>query len=208
MSATRGQADRIGGKLDVYPTPYWCVHRLLEAWVPLAGELAEPCVGEGHLLAAARAFLGESDHSWRTWEIRDVVPLLGVNHTHGDFLLEDRVFPNVGGVITNPPFTKAEAFIRHCRKVFPNAELCMLLRIGFICSEERVQFRAEFGAPDLFFLPNRPSFRESINKRTGKKTRSDSAEYAWFVYPAQPQPVGEVRVLATTPLEIRKRRMV
>ena len=51
MSATNRGAVR--NEHDFYPTPAWCVHRLLEA-VPLpAGRWLEPCVGDGAKIGRA-----------------------------------------------------------------------------------------------------------------------------------------------------------
>jgi len=48
----------------------------------------------------------------------------------------------------------------------------MLLRLNFLASERRQEWM-KTDTPDVYVLPNRPSFR-------GKG--SDATEYAWFVW--------------------------
>jgi len=51
-------------KDDVYPTPEWCVHRLLDEWCPnLPSILLEPCVGDGAILKAFQT-AGMYVHEW------------------------------------------------------------------------------------------------------------------------------------------------
>jgi len=182
MSSTnRGAERRID---DVYETPAWCVRRLLEVWQPREGELVEPCCGSGQIV---RCFPGRS---WSTCDIRDVEPL-SERHVTGDFLqVTTATDHSVTAVITNPPFSLAEEFIRHCDELYRSADLVFLLRLNFLGSAGRLKLWRDLGAPDVFVLPNRPSF-------TGWKT--DSCEYAWFVFPTQAREFGRIRVLDETP---------
>jgi hypothetical protein len=89
----------------------------------------------------------------------------------------------------------AEEFIRHARALFPNAELVFLLRIAFLASAQRMALWRDIGAPDVYVLPNRPSF-------TGSGT--DSADYAWFRWPADKREAGCLRILGETPVAERR----
>jgi hypothetical protein len=100
-------------------------------------------------------------------------------------------------ILTNPPFSLAPQFIERsldaaCRYVV------MLLRVNYLGSEIRNDFMRRH-APDLYVLPNRPSF-----KLTGE---TDSIEYGWFVWDKENlnRDSGLVRVLKTTPLGERKK---
>ena len=183
MSSTnRGAERRVD---DAYETPQWVVRRLLDVWQPRDGVLIEPCCGSGQIV---RCFPGKD---WITCDIRDVVPS-SLRHVTGDFLQCDGGFhpAAVSAVITNPPFSLAEEFIRHSRTSFPLADLVFLLRLNFLGSAGRLALWRHLGAPDVFVLPNRPSF-------TGGKT--DSCEYAWFVWPSQTRDFGRIKVLNETP---------
>jgi len=196
MSST-GRGERLGGANDFYPTPAWCVQRLLEKWQPRPGTLVEPCVGDGAIVEAVN--LHDLAQGWFTWGwfTCDIKSYPGFEPALlGDFLSIDRdAFGgrDVSVVITNPPYILAEEFLRKSRTLYPKADLVFLLRIGFLCSEERLGFFADFGVPDLYFLPNRPSFGHG----------SDSSEYAWFIFPPIPQKTGEVIVLDSTPRDVR-----
>jgi hypothetical protein len=179
MSSTNRGTERRTD--DAYLTPQWCVRRLLEVWQPRAGVLMEPAVGTGAIVAA----VGESFGPWLAYDIRPEVVSIP-----RDFLEMTSTSPGVTAVITNPPYCLAEEFVRHSRKVCPCADLVFLLRIAFLASAGRLPLWRDLGTPDLYVLPNRPSF-------TGNGT--DSADYAWFRWTVEKRDHGDVRVLAETP---------
>lgn len=192
MSSTnRGSERRLD---DAYMTPTWCVRRLLDVWEPGPGMLIEPCAGTKNIVKA----VGRS----RTWWTNDIRELPGVDCV-GDFLsIAPRMTTpayasgtGVATVITNPPYSLAEEFLRHSRRLFPRAELVFLLRMAFAASAKRLPLWQYLGTPDVYVLPNRPSF-------TGEGT--DSADYAWFVFPEIARACGDFRILAETPASERR----
>lgn len=196
MSSTKRGSSR--ASLDVYPTPAWCVQRLLER-VDLPGEeWLDPCAGDGAIVRAVRAC--RHDVKWTAVEIReDCRHLLrrevpGDRVLIGDFLsLELPVAPRV--VIGDPPYSLATEFIQ--RSLDLADTVAFLLRLNYLASAKRAE-DARTRAADVYVLPNRPSF-------TGGKT--DSCEYAWFVWKREelPRRTGHVSVLAITSLEERAR---
>ena len=210
----KGCGPHSGGPGDVYLTPPWCVDRLLEAWVPASAiadgcsTCLEPCVGTGNIV---RAFNRQYQKArWNVFDI-DLAPsklreaCSGIKDMwHGDFICEEGdagpsyydLTDHVGLVLTNPPFTLAQQFIRHARHWCPNADLMFLLRLGFLAAEKRAKFYAEMGTPDIYVLPNRPSF-------TGDG-RTDGVDYAWFHWKAhEHNKIGRLRILRLTPAEER-----
>ena len=196
MSSTnRGAERRID---DAYMTPPWCVRRLLEVWRPRPGLKVEPAAGAGSIVRA----IGGDD--WLTYDVQPVpagAAQLPGAHTTVDFLefAAHHCDTNVFSVITNPPYSLAEEFIRACSEAYPDAELAFLLRLGFLASARRLGLWRDVGTPSVYVLPNRPSF-------TGKGT--DSADYAWFVWTQPPggpnaNGRGELAVLADTPASER-----
>lgn len=185
MSSTNRGAERRTD--DVYETPSWCVTRLLEAWGPRWGELVEPCSGSGQIVKRMTG-----GWIWHTCDIREIDPAPSLHHVTGDFLARDPVGPQerIGAVITNPPFSLAEEFIRHSRAMYPRADLVFLLRLNFLGSEKRHPLWRDLGAPDVYVFPNRPDFSGG---------GGDSCEYAWFVWPPDRREFGKVRVLNLTP---------
>ena len=86
-----------------------------------------------------------------------------------DFATEH--FVCVDWVIGNPPYSHAEAHVRHALTLAPRC--AFLLRLAFLESEKRAPFWREHPAAAVYVLSKRPSF-------TGGGT--DSAAYAWFVW--------------------------
>lgn len=172
---------------DFYPTPAWCVHRLLEAVALPDGWWLEPAVGDGAIVQAVDSRIGCTPRcKWKTFDIRQTEAAMYVR----DFLAMDPPEdPMFDGIITNPPYNQALEFVRLSIKWSPI--VVMLLRLNWIASQKRHAFIREH-PPDVYVLPNRPSF-------TGRGT--DSIEYAWFVWG---QGGGRLSVLNLTPLEERR----
>ena len=197
MSAT-GRSD-VRVESDFYGTPPYCVHRLLEACKLPGGLWLEPSAGEGAIIKAVNAV--RSDVKWAAFEIREacrpaLLPLVQNGHAlTRDFLSmvpvsEDRLHADV--VIGNPPFSLAREFVERCLDWAPYVAL--LLRLNFLGSAKR---RALFAneMPDIYVLPNRPSF-------TGNGT--DATEYCWMVWPPERgRTAGKIEILAETPASER-----
>lgn len=181
--------------LDCYDTPAWAVRRLLESYdLPVHGRFIEPAYGGGAIVDVCL----EWDPSVTKWTIFDIEPR-GNGTTKRDWIADqpDR-FDDASLCISNPPYSIAQEFIEASFRQCPNADVVMLLRLGFLASEKRAKFFARYGVPDLYILPNRPSFTED-----GK---TDSSDYAWFVWPKRraSQFGGIVKMLEPTPREERK----
>lgn len=188
---SRTNRPKRDGEADYYPTPAWCVHRLLEE-VPLLGcgsTWLEPSAGDGAIVRAVGSWAGDRRPTWLTMDIR---PDTSVD-VHCDFLSSGvNAFNFFDVCITNPPYNQAQAFVEaamECSRV-----VVMLLRLNWLGGQERAAFLRE-RPPSVFVLPNRPSF-------DGRGT--DATEYGWFVWGLHDAPV--LRVLATTPKEERFHR--
>lgn len=187
---------------DQYPTPPWAVHRLLEACSLPPGAWLEPGAGAGSIIRAVNSFAYPGVIDWTAIEVepafeaplREALP-------RGEIIIGDLLTTTLARqpfkvAIGNPPYRLAMEFIL---KSFEVAEyVAMLLRVNFLGSQERHPFWQLY-IPDIYLLPNRPSFRG---------TGSDSIEYAWFVWGPERgdirRPFGQLRVLALTPEEVRK----
>jgi hypothetical protein len=189
VSSTNRGAERRTD--DAYMTPPWCVRRLQDVWrVPTRGVLVEPAVGSGNIVNTL-----VTDLHWVVYDIR-AYNVEALQSSVLDFLSLTTRHDTVSAVVTNPPFSLAEEFVRHSRKLYPNAELVFLLRISFLASASRLPLWRDLGTPDIYVLPNRPSF-------TGYGT--DSVDYAWFVWPADAlRSDGGLKILAETPASERK----
>ncbi len=190
-----------GGKRtpsDFYPTPRWCVRRLLEGAELPGGRWLEPCVGHGAVVAATAG--ARSDVHWTGVDVQpefaDHVAGLGVPV---DFHVSDFISWKPSAerefdvVITNPPYSIAQGVIERSFELAP--VVVMLLRLNYLASGGRAAFMRQY-PPDVFVLPNRPSF-------SGRGT--DSIEYAWFVwYPREERRAGRLSVLRPTAVSERR----
>ena len=201
MSST-GRSDGVRRELDAYDTPAWCVQALMDdvSFLFSVGAQFEslpdhgwvdPCGGAGAIAKAvtgwydARDLPVEQRHVWPRHHVHciDIDPR-GEAVVQGDYFGDWEHWP-VDLVLTNPPYSLAEQFIR--RAADHARSHAWLLRLNFLAAQKRLPLWADLGTPDVYVLPKRPSF-------TGAGT--DSCEYAWFVWPAGPKrSAGSVRVL-------------
>lgn len=197
MSSTNRGGQRV--EADFYPTPAWCVRRLLEATELPGGLWLEPCAGDGAIIRAANEV--RQDVSWLAVELRpECRALLQPLTLPGGLRIGDiasgELWAKESGpavAITNPPFSLAAEVIDTCLRVAP--VVVMLLRLNYVASAKRAAFMRET-APDIFVLPNRPSF-------TG--TGTDSNDYAWFIWREERlRTAGKITVLSTTSLPERR----
>lgn len=192
MSATGRGAERRPS--DYYPTPAWCVRRLLEEVYLPSGRWLEPSAGDGAIIRAVNAV--RRDVEWWAVELRpecrESLEKTGAHVSVGvDYLRHSAGHFDVA--LLNPPFSEAQAFIDRAKE---SAEWVVVLEsLNFFGSEERNDWwRAD--VPDVYVIPNRPSF-------TG--AGMDSVVYGWFVWtPERGRSIGRVRVLASTPAAERR----
>ena len=186
---------------DFYPTPRWCVERLLER-VPIvwwgASTMLEPAAGNGALVNAVNDFT--AGPTWDVYEIReecrkDLFECEGVNSIHTTDWLEADIPDDVeySAIITNPPYSLAEQFVWRALQ-WPACRVLMLLRLNFLGSAKRHKLFGQY-MPNVYVLPNRPSFTAD--------GRTDATEYAWFEWfpllRGGRARTGCVEVLNTTP---------
>jgi len=199
VSATNRSAERLA--LDDYPTPRWCVHRLLEVYELRGGLWLEPCAGAGSILRAVAEV--RSDVLWQANDLNpDHYRTLGrrddVRLVMGDDAREIVVHPEVVVAITNPPFGPSLDILRHLLDAGVRLPI-FLQRLNWAAGPRRELFRAL--KPSSLVLPDRPSFMDlyEVEKPDVLKAQTDSIEYAWFVFDGR----GEFRVLGDTPSEVR-----
>jgi len=216
VSATGRPGRSTRTPMDFYGTPTWVVERLLDVVdvVSCANKLLEPCAGDGAIARTVNAWSlasGLTPPGWTLIEIRpEALPALRAIAPERafttDFLapeleLEDGEFD---ASCTNPPFETAASFIRKVQGKVDHS--FWLLRLSFLESAERRAFFDEVGAPDVFVLPDRPCFKRvwAQDKRgKWKMTTSDSSAYGWFDFPRERRTFGRLKVLATTPDDVR-----
>jgi hypothetical protein len=198
MSA-KGRGEKVVGKFGHVSTPAWTVDRLFEKWKPLnpGGVWLEPGAGTGAIIQAARHHVSPVWHAVeRQARFKDQLYAAGADIVSiADYLKWSMPLTDVTTVLGNPDFEIAEETQRKFRELCPAAEIVLLLRVNFMASEERWEFFAD-KEPDLFVLPNRPSFMESGD--------TDATEYAWFRWGPYDEQEGWITMLNLTPKNIRR----
>jgi hypothetical protein len=172
----------------------------------------DPCAGRGAILAALQDATHVAIETFGfelSPELTLDASLAADNVTQRDalspepWLSPDGQSPSL--IIQNPPFLHALEFVeRALKEVSPYGEVAVLLRLAFLASEERREFHKRHPS-DVFVLPKRPSFcvvvrcticsweatlspEAKIPKKCAdcecpvKVTRTDSADYAWFLW--------------------------
>jgi len=203
MSSTKRGGQRTPA--DAYPTPPWCVHRLLDRVTLPSGLWYEPCAGDGAIVQVVNSRL--PNVAWALNELRSEMdetlrrlePMAPVSV--GDILDPETPLPprdKTVCIITNPPYRIAWELLHKMLREFPNSYIVLLLRVNFIASKGRHGFMSQY-MPDVYVLPNRPGF-----KAWGK---TDSPEYGWFVWKPWPRARarGLIELLDLTSVEERKR---
>ena len=168
MSSTNRGSKRVAN--DFYETPSWCVEAILPH-LPRFLPILDPCAGKGAILKAAAS----SAHSLRGIEINpELQPDSEIISWSTDDALTLKSWRSPELVIMNPPFSKAEQFVRKALDETRenHGTVAALLRLSFVASKKRHGFMREC-PPDLFVMSKRPSFN-------GLGT--DSCDYAWFVW--------------------------
>ncbi|APR81061.1 Phage protein [Minicystis rosea] len=194
MSSTNRGGTR--NPADFYPTPRWCVLRALEEMALPGGEWIEPCAGDGAIVRAVQQ--ARADVSWQAVELRETCrPLLEKSLSGKGRVVCTDFFDwdparRFDVLFTNPPYSLAEQFLEKGLSIASNVVL--LLRLNFLASARRAELMRR-RAPDVYVLPNRPSF-------SGQGT--DSVEYAWFHWPPEHRRRGSMVVLPSSSIDERR----
>lgn len=188
MSATNRGAER--RENDYYPTPAWCVHRLLDAIghrLPTVGWWLEPAVGDGAIVRAVQTHGGRKTLPWVGLDIAPrVYPNENLQVHRLDYLSLGPAVSKYRVGITNPPFSLALPFAQ--RMTQDCGAAIMLTRLNWLAGAKRSAWLREH-TPSVYVLPDRPSF-------TGDGS-TDATDYAWMVWGLETTPT--IQILATTP---------
>jgi hypothetical protein len=161
---------------DHYVTPDWCVRLVAPYVIPdSAVTILDPCAGSGGLLDTAKLIA-----PWvctTAIEIdRERADRCGQKHVltqHRD-AFGGAPWPQASIILTNPPYRHALPFLlRALAEAGSRGTVAFLLRLNFLGSQRRTAFWQHHPC-EVYVLSKRPSFTPD-----GK---TDSCEYAWFVF--------------------------
>jgi hypothetical protein len=176
---------------DYYPTPAWCIRRILET-VPLPrGTWLEPSAGPGAIVKEMLPYCDQVVALELREECRLDLLALTPNVGIGDALAKP--WPEVEVLVANPPYGLSDEFVR---KAVESAQHSLfLLRLNWLAARPRVAW-LQTHTPDVYILTERPSFNG-----TGER---DATSYAWMHW--HKGSTGSLRWLPPTPVIERRIR--
>jgi len=163
-SVRRGKLVEKRDSHDFYPTPRGVTEALLQH-EQFSASVYEPACGDG----AISDVLKEAGYSVDSCDL--------IDRGYGDvddFLTTDRRAENI---ITNPPFEKAEEFVRKALSS-TTGKVAMFLPLTFLESRKRESLLADSCLKTVYVFVDRVSLYKGGSARCG----GGRAAYAWFVW--------------------------
>lgn len=176
---------------DFYPTPYYVAEDAL-SFLPddlQPARILDPGAGTGIWGNAARKRYQDAIITGVETRIETAKPVAYDVWIHDDFLLTQPSFP-YNLVIGNPPYDRAEQFIRHSMRYLDNGGyIIMLLRLNFLEGQGRAKgLYREYPLKQVVVRAARVSF-------TGDG-QTNATAYAYFIW--QKGYKGETTLKITT----------
>lgn len=205
-----------------YPTPPHLFARFVEAlraagetWLDAAEVIDEPCAGEGVLVGAIRtacpkARIYASDIREGLGPQQLAAGAVSVMTMCALEACQSYATGRPEAVITNPDFEIFADLLATHRRYRAEVPIALLGRGSLFCgAQDRAELLTTCGAPDVFMVPERPSFlRFRWVDEHGRKLDtggSDSEGVAWYVWPGgEPRAEGRFRVLRLPTTEERE----
>ena len=165
---------------DYYATNPKAVEMLLMKYPFHAATILEPCVGGGHIANAINNFFTNK----RVITGLDLVDRGYPNTIVQNFLTweTDRKFE---GIITNPPFSLAQEFIKKGMELLTDdGQMAMFLKIQFLEGAKRKEFFEKYPPKYIYVFRNRMATWNNGNEvdpNTGKRWATTMC-HAWFIW--------------------------
>ena len=159
---------------DWYVEPRWVSERLF-AVESFEGVIWEPACGIGRIVDSAinaRVRCVASDLIDRAAG-RFMAPI--------DFLRCNLPWPDCYGIVSNPPFKIAEAFVKHALELAPK-KVAMLLPANWVQGDKRSRWLETTPLARVYFITPRPSMPPGTVVAAGVKPGNGIQDYAWFVW--------------------------
>ena len=165
---------------DFYATDPKSVKQLLSVYGLNGNRVLEPCVGNGSIANAIKEFYGDKVEVTGI----DIVDRGYPNTIVKDFLTVDPK-EKFDCIVTNPPYSLAEEFIRHGMDFLGvGGQMCMFLKVQFLEGVGRKKLFDEFPPKYVYVFRKRANTLkngETVNPDTGKPW-STVICFAWFIW--------------------------
>jgi len=149
-------------KKDFYQTPYCLTRELLER-EELEGTVLEPACGKGAIVKV----LHEYDYDPEFYDLNE-----GFN-----FLEETNTYDTI---ITNPPFSLANDFIEHAKKIY-NKKIIMLLPLNYLHGQYRYESGIFSQLKTLYVFTRYPMLEDTI-REDGNIEKTGMQVFMWAVW--------------------------
>lgn len=161
---------------DYYATNPKALNMLLDKF-PIKGSCLEPCVGGGHLANVIKSRVD-----------KDCVCLDLIDRGYPNTIVHDFLnwkSPKLFDcIITNPPYSTAEEFIRKSMSLLKDGGVCaMFLKIQFLEGAKRKDLFEKFPPKYIYVFRNRMATWNSGNEfDSNGKHWSTTMCHAWFIW--------------------------
>lgn len=173
-SAQAGQHSYAERAQDLYETPVCAVEALLRV-ENIPHFVWEPACGPGAIVKVLR------DHGHKVIG-SDLLKYDNLTCFYERDFLTEKLPQHCEGIVTNPPYQLATAFVRHAIKICPY--VAMLLRLAFYESENRSDILDVHAPARIHVFKKRLPMMHRAGWE-GKKASSAIA-FAWFIWDGQP----------------------
>lgn len=162
---------------DFYATNPVALHKLLDVF-PMHGSCLEPCVGQGHLAEVIKSRVDPE------CDCMDIVDRGYPDTKVADFLDHHFMGKQYDCIITNPPYSLAEEFIRKSLSTLkPNGYCAMFLKIQFLEGAKRQALFEDYPPKYIYVFRNRMATWNNGNEFTPEGKRwSTTFCHAWFIW--------------------------
>lgn len=149
-------------KSDNYQTPYSMTAQLFENEIfDYKGLCLEPAPGKGAMIKIMTPFFKEI-----------IAPV-------GDFSKHWYHDEIIHYIITNPPYSLAEKFIRECKRLY-KVKMCFLLRLNFLHGQRRYKEKIFSELSRVYIFTRYPMLTDTV--RPDGKYNTGMIAYAWYVW--------------------------
>lgn len=148
-------------KSDFYQTPFCLTRELLER-EKLEGTILEPACGEKAIVKVLHEYGYDPDFD-------DI-------NANKDFLKETQTYDTI---ITNPPFSLANEFILHAKKIY-NRKIAMLLPLSYLHGQKRYESGIFKQLKTVYVFTRYPLLTDTI--REDGKIETGMMVYAWYIW--------------------------
>jgi methylase of polypeptide subunit release factors len=175
-SETRNRAEN-----DFYATPITATIALLER-EPFEGNILEPACGQGHIIKAIKQWNPSADVQGTDLVQRADIFSLGVLRGNIDFLGPNFREGEYENIITNPPFSLAQEFIKKALKI-ASKKVAMFCKIQLLEGRARKEMFESTHLKMVYVFSRRVSpLRDGKDLDEKGKPWASTMCFGWFVW--------------------------